>query len=741
MRVRSITVTFVAAVMLCAVTDVRAQQAPPARTAGRPKIGVVLGGGGALGISHVGVLRVLEELHIPIDYVAGTSMGSIVGGLYAAGMSPEEIGTALAAIDWSDALKDKPQREDQSFRRKLETDRYLLGFEMGVGLDGFKLPRGAVAGQKLNYLLQTMAINTATIDDFDKLPIPFRCVGTDIRTGEAVVLSGGNLAVAMRASMAVPGVFTPIEIDGRLLVDGGLVKNMPVDVVKAMGADIVIAVDVVGSEFADVKVENMSDLLARSYSIIKRPMEVEQLRKADFVVVPQLQGMTSGEFFRTPEFVTRGEAAARAMAERLRPLGVAEDDYRAFIEKQRRKPVPAAGIRIREIRVTGNQHVDTREILAAIQSRSGSRGNAKTVMEDINRIFGLGDFEKATYSLVPAGDAFDLVYTVHEKPWGPNYLHYGLMLETDFQQSSTFKFLVNMTMTRLNALGGELNTDLVLSNLWSLSSEFFQPLGFSNRLFVAPSVLLKNDLLYIYRQGTDVVSAEYRARTLKGALDVGSQFGSYGELRLGVEGGWLGGKVLSGESDLPEDTLGVGKWHTRLTIDRLDKLRFAREGYYLNLAGALGREYLGNETDSKSLAGVYRHAFSLGHSLVNVVLRGGTSFGSDLPVYDQFTLGGLESFGGYRQQQLRGPYMAAARLTYLYQIGNLAQGSGKGLYAGVLADLGNAWQTTGEIGADNLRYGGTAVMAMDSVIGPIIVGFGVAKGGFMNLYLTLGGTL
>jgi NTE family protein len=737
----------------------------------RPKIGLVLGGGGALGIAHVGVLKVLEELRIPVDYVTGTSMGSIVGGLYASGLSPDQIGDTLAAIDWGAALKDRPSREELAFRRKQDTDRYLLGIEIGIGRDGLRFRRGAAAGQKLNYLLQTLTATTVTAENFDGLNIPFRCLGTDIRTGEAVILSNGNLADAIRASMAVPGAFTPVEIGGRLLVDGGLVKNMPVDVVRDMGAEIVIAVDVVGSEAAEVKVETGADLLARSYTILKRPMEEAQLKNADYVVVPQLQGLTSGDFHRTTEFVPRGEAAARAMAGRLGALSLSEADYRAFLARQRRAPGAAAGIEIREVRIEGNRRVDEREIRAAIESRAGSTAtrssvlrdltglvnplalgaesapegapphDVATVLQDINRVFGMGDFEQVTYTLQPQGEAYDLVYKVVEKPWGPNYLHFGLQLATDLEEESTFSFLVNLTATRLNALGAEWRNNAILSDRWSLTSEFYQPVAFSNRVFVAPRLLARNDVVDFYQPDSDRVYAEYRARTFGGALDVGTQFGSYGELRLGVERGWIETEVLSGSLDLPEDTKSVGKWTASLTFDRLDQFAFPLRGYYLNILGSQGREYLGGEVDSESLSGIYRQPFAFGRHLFNVVLRGGTALGSNLPVYDQFTLGGLDSFGGLGQGQLRGPYMAAARLGYLYRIKDFSPASGKGVYAGILADAGNTWLDSGDMDTGDLRYGGTAVLAVDSMVGPIFIGFGVADGGYMQAYLSLGSRL
>ena len=216
----------------------------------RPKIGLVLGGGGARGAAHIGVIKKLEEFNIPVDYVAGTSMGSLVGAFYATGMNADELDRTANSLEWDDLFNDNVQRADRPFRRKRDDDLSLIGPKFGVGRNSFLLRRGAISGQKISFLFESLVHDRVQVDDFDDLPVPFRAVAADIAIGRVVVLDSGNLALAMRSSMSVPGVFDPVELNGHLLVDGGIVNNVPVDVVRAMGADRLIVVDVSSPTYA-----------------------------------------------------------------------------------------------------------------------------------------------------------------------------------------------------------------------------------------------------------------------------------------------------------------------------------------------------------------------------------------------------------------------------------------------------------------------------------------------------------
>ena len=316
-------------------------------SAGRPKIGLALSGGGAKGIAQIGVLKVLEELRVPVDYVAGTSMGAVVGGLYATGMTPGEIEEAIKSIDWDDLLEDKPPRRDRSFRRKSDDLRYLADLELGFSRGKLLWPGGLKTGQKLMVALQSLTLKAAGVHDFDRLPIPFRCVAADISNGDMVVLGEGDLSYAIRASMAIPGVFSPVELDGRLLVDGGVVNNVPVDVVKAMGADVVIAIDISGQLATREELRSFVAILSQTMGLVTNRNEAARLAMADLVVRPAVVNFKTLQFAAADEILARGEAKAREHAAELGAYGLDAEAYRRHLEA---RPRLAGGDRLHPLR-------------------------------------------------------------------------------------------------------------------------------------------------------------------------------------------------------------------------------------------------------------------------------------------------------------------------------------------------------------------------------------------------------
>ncbi len=244
----------------------------------RPKIGLVLSGGAARGLAHIGVLKALDEQGIQIDAIAGTSMGAVVGGLYASGYTPAELERIALEMDWQQALSDAPPRKDVPFRRKQDDRDFLVKQKISFRDDGtLGLPLGVIQGQNLAMVLESLLVHTSDNRDFDKLAIPFRAVSTDIATGEKVVFRKGHLPQAIRASMSIPAVFAPVEIDGRLLVDGGMVDNIPVDVARDMGVDVVIVVDI-GNPLRDRKdLSTVLDVMNQSITLMTRKNSEAQL--------------------------------------------------------------------------------------------------------------------------------------------------------------------------------------------------------------------------------------------------------------------------------------------------------------------------------------------------------------------------------------------------------------------------------------------------------------------------------
>lgn len=702
-------------------------------TQARPKIGLVLGGGGALGLSHIGVLKVLEEQCVPIDYIGGTSMGSIIAGLYACGMAPAEIQKFLEGLNWNEVMADATPRRELFFRRKQEDQRYL--FEMGLNWGGPKMGTGMAAGQKFNNLMQYITLRAATVTNFNQLPIPYRAVATDLRRGTAYVIDHGNLATAMRASMAVPGVFTAVEMDGRILVDGGIVDNLPVDVVKAMGADFIIAVDV-GSDADKVDPESLKSLagvLGRTYAIAQRPEQIEMFKRADLGIQPVLAGMTASQFDRVAEFIPKGVEAARAKLAELSKLSVSTDEYAEFLAKQRRANPET--ISIHDVIVTGNKRVNAKIIEGRIRSQPGTPFNMKTVKLDLMRVYGIGEFEQVLFSIKPDADGSStLIYDVKEKVWGPMYFKYGLHLCTDFEKDTDWVMLLNLTRMSVNRLGAEWRNELQLGSTQDILSEFYQPLNTRDLFFLAPNVEYKSELQNIYQEGEHI--ADYDVKRFEARFDVGVQLRHYAELRVGPMWGKGRDTVETGSSDLPELDETYAGWGCSLIVDRQDRTLFAREGYYLETQSAFAREVMGGHRDFDKVAANFREQQSFGEHTFSLGLQGGTSLGSDLPAYAQFTLGGPFGFAGLAEDQFRGSYLGVVSVGYRYRILQLPAQLGRGIYAITRFDTGNVWQD--EVDTGDLRYGGALGIGADTTIGPLYLAYGRANGGYGRIYFSLG---
>lgn len=702
-------------------------------SASRPKVGLVLGGGGALGLAHIGVLRALEEQRIPIDFIAGTSMGSIIAGFYASGMSPDEMQAFLEGLDWDEVMSDETPRRELYFRRKRDDQRYL--FEMGLNFRGPKMGTGMAAGQKFNNLLQLATLRSAAITNFDRLPIPYRAVATDLQSGTAHVLDHGNLATAMRASMAVPGAFTAVEMDGRIFVDGGIVDNLPVDVVKAMGADVVIAVDV-GSD-ADMvdpaSLKSLGGILGRTYTIAQRPEQVEQFQRADIGIQPTLAGLTAADFARVTDFIPKGEAAARGKAEDLARLSVGEDEYAEFLAKQRRAKPEA--IPVGEVAVTGNRRVGEGIIRGRIRSRAGEPFDERAMQLDLMRIYGIGEFEQVLFRLDPGAEGRRILrYDVKEKSWGPLYLALGLNLRSDFEQDAEWALLVNVTRRSLNALGAEWRNEIEFGSRQSILSEFYQPLDSRGFLFVAPTVEYSSETEAVYENDAHV--ADYDVQKTEARLDFGIQLRRYAELRAGPVWGTGRAEVETGATNLPASDADYSGWKIGLIVDRQDRTLFAREGYSLSVDGLSANDDLGGDVEFDKLSGTFRKFQSFGDHTFTVGLQGGTGFGHELPTFAQFKLGGPFGFAGLAEGQFRGSYLGVASLGYSYRLLQLPAQLGKGIYAITRFDAGNVWAD--EFDVDDLRYGGAIGLGADLSIGPLYVAYGRADEGYDCFYFSLG---
>jgi len=706
--------------------------------AGRPRIGLVLSGGGARGAAHVGVLKVLESMRIPIDFIAGTSMGSIVGGAYASGTSIAEMEAVLGNLSTAALLVDRPERIDQPIRRRRDDLTPYIGPEFGVAGGGLRLPRGAVSGVALEAVLRGL-VRSRGIDDFDRLPIPFRAMATDIENGRHVVLSRGDLAGAMRASMAVPGLVAPAEIDGRLLIDGGLTRNLPVDAVREMGADIVIAVNLGTPLLRRDQIDSLLGVSVQMLNILTEQnvrLSLAQLRPQDVLIEPALGDYSAGDFDNMEKTVPIGEAAARAAAARLQHLALSAPAYAALRAAQS-VPVVVDRRPIDEIRVEGVSRVNPAVVVNALETRVGQPVDPRVLDADVRRVFGRGEFEHVQYSLLDEPGRRILSIRAPEKSWGPGYLRFGLGLSSDLQGEGSFNLLGSYRREWINALGAEWRTDLQLGRDNRLVSEFYQPLTVDQLLFVAPRVEVGRRPVPLYRG--DVRIGRFDEVTSRVALDVGSQFGRYAEARVGVLRGERRLAVDTGAITLPPEigSFDEGAFTGRILIDRLDSVRFSRKGYsaVMNLFGsrtALGASapYTRFDVDLLGAASYGAHTFQVG------LRSSGVVGASPLPLSDLVQWGGFQQQSGYRAGQLLGQSLDYGRVTYLNQL--IKRGLLEGAYVGASLEVGRVGGPLFPDSPQGLLVSGSLFIAMDTLLGPVYFAWGHARDGSNSLYLYLG---
>lgn len=711
--------------------------------ASRPKIGLVLGGGGARGAAHVGVLRQLEAMRIPIDAVAGTSMGAIIGGLYASGTSADEIAQILAEIDWEDAFRNDQPRPDLSFRRKEDDFSFLIDFDLGFRQGRFLIPKGVIYGQKQNRIFRALLWPHITVNDFDDLPIPYRAVTTDIINGETKVMDSGSLINAMRASMSIPGLFPPVEVQGHQLVDGGISNNLPIDVVREMGVDILIVVDVSAPLYSAEDLQTALEITDQVSNVfIKRntDRQIETLSADDILIKPDLGAFTSADFAKIAEVIPLGRIAAEQQRAQLEVLSLSEVDYQVY-ENRRRKGRREKPLVIDTVSIETNSDISPRVIAARIRTQPGDILKLMRLEEDLARIYGMQYFERVSADIAEINGKTHLEINAQAKSWGPDYVHFGIELTDDFNGGSEYNLAARFTKTELNTLAAEWRTDIQIGEAPKLVSEIYQPLSVDSRFFLASSLDYEQTGFNQFDNGERIAEFRLTSRTVD--LNVGREFGNWGEIRIGVKRGEAVTQLRTGAISLIDqidEQFDIGQYAFQLRYDKLDNVKFPLMGSRLEIDARFSRYALkaSNEFD------LYRFGWIGARTRGRYTLLSRLAFGrvehETAPgIENRFRLGGFLNLSGLSPGELVGPYFAISNLIFYRRFGSVENNLlNVPVYIGGSLEVGNVWQTSSERRNRKLISAGSLFVGVDSFLGPLYLAAGLSGEGKSALYFFLG---
>jgi len=705
-----------------------------AQTDDRIKIGLALSGGGARGGAHIGVLRELERLRIPVDYIAGTSIGAIIGGMYAAGHSTDDIERVLVETDWDDIFKDKPPRKYSSIREKSNEKVFQLGTVLGVKEGKLRLPSGLIQGQKLQLLLEKLFLPVADIEHFHELPVPFSAVATDMRDGSAVVLESGDLATAVRASMSVPVVFAEVKIGDQILVDGGMANNLPIDVVRKMGADVVIAVDI-GTPFLDAEELNGAIGISKQISnILVRRTTLEQistLSDSDHLITPELGEFSSANFKGASEIIENGLNATRKIAQSLDNLRLSESEYQSYLSRRGGSSFEAPLISF--IRVNNQSALSDNYILSRIRQDIDQTLDFQQLEEDIGIIYGLDVFRSVDYSLIERGGETGLIINARPKTWGPAYLRFGLSYTSDMSNENQLEINLGYTVKPLNDWNAEFQGIVRLGEEPGLFAEYNQPLDSNSPYFFNSSISYTNNRFNTFEEGTKI--NEVRAKKSEISISLGKEIGYSSDVRLGLNRSYSVNKVEIGSADESIEDFSGGEVFALYRFDTLDNLFFPKKGVYGSFEWISSFSELGADNEFDQALFDLQTASTFGKHTFNLGAKYFSTVSGSAPVQNFFRFGGLFNFPGFSDDELSGQDLYLLRSAYrrpFISLMNTTPEIGITLQYGQITNNKNDLDLSEGIAAAGIWLG------WDTRFGPAYIGAGTSESKDSSIYLILG---
>jgi NTE family protein len=655
-----------------------AQTPSSSPTGKRLKIGVALEGGGALGLAHVGVLESLEEHHIPIDYLAGTSMGGLVGGLYALGKSPKELEDIVREQNWDIIIGGQQNYGDLSYRRKEDARDYPNFLQMGLK-KGLSLPSGLNSGQGVSALIDEQTIAYAHSGSFDEFPIPFRCVATNLTTAQPKVFDHGSIAVALRSTMSIPGVFAPVRDGNDVYVDGGLLGNLPTDVVRKMGADVVIAVHLETAPINPDQVQSLFSVLGRSIDTVIHANEMRGLSDADLIITVELKEFTTMDFDKSQTIIPRGKAAAEAKARILAPYALNDADWQAYLAERKARekvnvPVPTF------LEVRGVSGEAQKELQTYLQPLVGKPVDPNETDSILNRLTGTGRYNSADYWVAEENGKTGLIVNFHEKTYAPPFLQISSNLDGSEPNYVTFTQSARLTFMDIAGYRSEWRTDINLGNTYGLYTELWKPFTPFGKWFYAPHANVYNEGVRFFQKSKAV--AFYRLDHADGGIDVGYQFSRFTEFRAGYDGGYENAKLNLGIPDFLSTSGRIGDTHLSLHSDYANDPIVPTDGFRVvtNFHWYDAYPSAANTLPAMDAQLQGFHPVSNKGSIFGSA-EGGSTFGfvnTGVPLY---FLGGPMRLSAYGTNELFGNQYYYFRAGYLHELFSLPPFVGKKVYA------------------------------------------------------------
>ncbi|ENY6472282.1 serine protease [Vibrio parahaemolyticus] len=729
----------------------------------RPKVAVVLAGGGAKGAAHIGVLKALEEMHIPVDIITGTSMGAYVGGLYATGMSADEIESFIYSVDWNSGYRDRVDRSQRRVRDKEYEDRYQITTDLGLRFGEVRAPTGVVQGQNMLRVLRETTGNLGRFESFDELAIPYRSVATDILELDEVVIGNGYLVDAMMASMSVPGALPPYKLNGHMLVDGGVVNNMPVDVARAMGADVVIAVDI----STDYKTEDdftglftVADQLSNYLVRRSTQQQVETLQEHDVYIRPNVGQMETVEFDKMPWAFQSGYDITKEMESKLAGLRLSNAEYQKYIDHKqevRKKLVYGDDRVVDEIVIVNNTHYSDVLLTNRLELETGRKIETAEIEKAVENLYALDRFELITYHFEEVDGSNLLVFDVNEKSWGPNYLNFRFFLEDDFDTDSQYGIGMSTNFTNLNSHGAEMALNVEMGTDKLIEAELYSPVLSSQEFFVAGKVAYSSE-----GRNLPVSDDDSSLSSVNDFLPVSyTEFVS--EIAIGIQPTlWqelrLGGRYSSGSIEL-STLASVGNLDferrglfANYRLDTLDDFAFPTRGLLVDLEYLVSHDTSPEEIGQSKPKDIvedtvyeidarFKGAMSYQrHTLVGQAEYSFVQSKNSSITLDPRELGGFLHLSGIPRNSLIGQNLFFSSLVYRYKWFDNDFGLFEApVYVGASLEHGGTWSDNDlKLNEAPLYNAASIFFGVDSPIGPIMLAYGRTEQNMEAVYLIVG---